>query len=269
MKVALFLDVDKTLTIDWIQHGYAILLGCEDEYKTIESDFQRKAITSKVFGERLIALFRSKNFKKSFAEEKWGRIALQSYAEQLLNTLPDVDKYLVSSGPDYYIDNLADHNGIPIGNVCRSRYYFGEDGLIESCDAINEQQKAKFVQERASQYDVSVGIGDSPEFDGPFVSHCTIPLLTVPTESVFHVESFAAVMTLLEKLSVTKGSSASHEATPRNEAVVAEGLSVIELAKRLALSSWLVLFGIIAAAFTLGLNFENLRNILRTWLQAP
>jgi phosphoserine phosphatase len=269
MRVAIFLDVDKTLTIDWIQQGYAKLLECEVEYRVIEGDFQRKAISSRVFGERIIALFRSKNFKKSFAEEKWGRITLQSYAEQLLTTLPAVDKYLVSSGPDYYIDNLAVHNGIPIENVCRSRYYFGEDGLIESCDAINEQQKAKFVQERASQYDVSVGIGDNPEFDGPFVSHCTIPLLTVATESVFHVESFAAVMTLLEKLSSAKGRSASHPATSRTEAVVAEDLSFIELAKRLALSSWLVLFGIVAAAFTLGLNFENLRSILRTWLQVP
>ena len=89
------------------------------------------------------------------------------------------------------------------------------------------------------------------------------------TESVFHVESFAAVMTLLEKLSSAKGRSASHPATSRTEAVVAEDLSFIELAKRLALSSWLVLFGIVAAAFTLGLNFENLRSILRTWLQVP
>jgi hypothetical protein len=39
MKVGLFLDVDNTLTKNYIQEEYAILLGCHKDYLDIESNF--------------------------------------------------------------------------------------------------------------------------------------------------------------------------------------------------------------------------------------
>ena len=54
MKVGLFLDVDKTLTKNFIQQEYAKLLGCENDYRYIESEFQNGKISSLEFGERII-----------------------------------------------------------------------------------------------------------------------------------------------------------------------------------------------------------------------
>ncbi len=56
MEVALFLDGDKKLTKNFIQEEYAKFLGCENECRDIESDFQKNE-ASVEFGEWLISLF--------------------------------------------------------------------------------------------------------------------------------------------------------------------------------------------------------------------
>ena len=92
-------------------------------------------------------------------------------------------------------------NSIYKANVCRSEYVFDKaTDLLKSCKAINEQQKAEFVRAKLSNYDISIGIGDNLEFDGPFVSACTIPLMTVPTERYIYVPTFNLAVTLIEKI---------------------------------------------------------------------
>jgi phosphoserine phosphatase len=199
MKVALFLDVDRTLTKDFIQHVYACRLGCEPEYSRLEEKFQNKALNSIQFGDAIIELFASVGFNSSKSKEFFESVDLQPWADHLLKL--EVDKFLVSSGPSYYIDKLASEFNIPKANVCRSEYVFDKaTDLLKSCKAINEQQKAEFVRAKLSNYDISIGIGDNLEFDGPFVSACTIPLMTVPTERYIYVPTFNLAVTLIEKI---------------------------------------------------------------------
>ncbi len=54
MKIAVFLDVDRTLTRDYIQQEYARALECEPEYLEVETRLQSQEITSTEFGERII-----------------------------------------------------------------------------------------------------------------------------------------------------------------------------------------------------------------------
>jgi phosphoserine phosphatase/class 3 adenylate cyclase len=198
-KIGLFLDVDKTLTRNFIQQDYARALGCEQEYAQIESRYQQKEITGTGFGEELISLFRSKNFTQVRAKELFSTVALQPWADELLR-LP-IEKNLVSSGPSYYLEQLAQIYGIDVHNICKSDYFFNwQSGLIESCNAVEAQYKASFARQRVQQYDISIGIGDHPEFDGPFVSHCTIPLLTVHAEGYLHATSIGTVVILIRNL---------------------------------------------------------------------
>ena len=44
MKIAIFLDVDKTITKNYIQEIYASELGMTEAYEKIEYDFQNKLI---------------------------------------------------------------------------------------------------------------------------------------------------------------------------------------------------------------------------------
>ena len=53
MKVAIFLDVDNTLTVGYIQEHFAELLKCGDQYRKIENAFQNEEISSAEFGNRL------------------------------------------------------------------------------------------------------------------------------------------------------------------------------------------------------------------------
>src|SRR5580704_7836756 len=175
LKIAVFLDVDKTLTQERIQCVVARELGCSTEYNALEDALQANEIDSREFGKRLIALFASKGFNaeqaRSLAER--GVVELQPSASQILK-MTDVDLFLVSSGPNYYIESMAKRYNIPMSNVCCSKYGFSrETGRIASCDeAIDEIQKQTFVQDRVRRYDISVGIGDSERFDG-FVTACT------------------------------------------------------------------------------------------------
>ena len=193
MKIAVFLDVDKTLTLDFIQKEYAKALGCRPEYEKIENEFQRKQISSAEFGKEIIVLFASKHLTEDRAGELFSSVRLQPWTDELLAL--DIDKYLVSSGPSYYIDPLATKYRIPEKNVCRTVYRFDRrTRIIDSCSSVDEQYKADFVRERVGEYDLTIGIGDNAKFDGPFVSHCTIPLLTVTTESTLHIPNFGAVI---------------------------------------------------------------------------
>jgi phosphoserine phosphatase len=203
IKFAVFLDVDLTLTEDYIQSYFARALDCYDDYKQkLEDKLEAGEITSEAFGRGLIKLFSSKGFTMSKAQESYGEVVVFPFAKKLFR-MPGVDTFLVSSGPSYFIDLLGKEFNIPQTRICRSEYRFDEKtGLIKSCLAVNSLGKQRFVMEKSIGYDITIGIGDSVKADGGFVNICTIPLLTKPAEGFIHVENFnyETVFMLVEKL---------------------------------------------------------------------
>jgi len=198
MSVAIFLDVDNTLTKEYIQEEFSKLLDVHSEYQEIENDFQNEDIDSSEFGNRIIALFRSKGFNYDFAYSNYNKIPKQDYTDKLLS-LP-VDIFLVSSGPNFYIDLLADEYNIPHSNILCSEYQFDNDGLIENCIAVNSNRKANFVLNVKHNYNLTIGVGDNELKDGPFLSNCDIPILTNRSNSFFSIDkSLESLFVFLER----------------------------------------------------------------------
>jgi hypothetical protein len=50
------------------------------------------------------------------------------------------------------------------------------------------------------RYDVTIGVGDDPVGDGPFVGACTIPMLLEPHAGFLHIANFNSVTLLIDKL---------------------------------------------------------------------
>lgn len=250
MRIAVFLDVDKTLTKDFIQQEYARVLGCEPEYLALESEFQSKSDSVK-FGKELIKLFASRGFTQGKAIDNFERIVLQDWTDELLK-LPEVDKYLVSSGPSYYIDSLAKKYNIPDENRCRSLYSFNaESHLIESCVAVGAENKADFVKKKISDqkepYAITIGVGDSPLMDGPFVAHCTIRLMTVRTDHDIYIPDFNSVILLIRRLSeLAKEGVFDPMERP-----------IPDLVRKMPLKWWLSIGGILLGVFSAGIAFEK------------
>jgi len=175
MSVALFLDVDKTLTVEIIQRCFASILNVRDQYEQAELAFQTKAISSDEFARRIIDLFNSAGFTESLATEWYPKIELAPWAGALLQ-LP-VQKYLVSSGPSYYVHRLAEAYDIPLENVLCSAYSFNQQGKLDGCNAVSYLMKSRFVQEKRPRHKLSLGLGDSLDHDGPFISACDFPMI--------------------------------------------------------------------------------------------
>ena len=245
MKLALFLDVDRTLTREYIQHVYAKELGCEAEYSAVEQEFQARKLSSKEFGDAIIKLFASRGFTAERARELFDKVELQPWTDELLKF--DVDKFLVSSGPSYYIDKLASEYNIPKSHVYRSEYEFdAQSKLIKKCKAVNEQQKAQFVGSHLKKYDFTIGIGDNLEFDGPFVSQCTIPLMTISSDRYISVPDFSLAIILLENIVKLK---------QETKVVEVDKMNIKQTINALSVQSWGIFFAVISAVFTLGAAF--------------
>ena len=203
MDIGLFLDVDNTLTVGFIQQRFASLLGVENEYTVIEREFQANRITSPQFGEKIIQLFNGAGFDQEFAEDQYSFVQQAVWADDLLN-LP-VTKYLVSSGPSYYVHRLADQYGLSRNNVLCSDYKFGSNGKLTLCKAVSADQKRNFVDHRSARHFLTVGVGDNPTHDWPFISACDIPIFTVRTPGALHAESLETVINLVYRLSRRQG----------------------------------------------------------------
>lgn len=231
MKVAVFLDVDKTLTRNFIQQEYAKAMACEPAYQQLEARLG-KDLNFDEFGQEIISLFASKKLNEEQAKGYFHHVALQPWTDVLLGL--SVDIYLVSSGPSYYIDRLAEEYRIPKDHVCRSEYKFSRrDGIIESCNAISPQQKADFVSQNAQRYTITVGVGDSPKFDGPFVAQCTIPLLTVQDNNYLYVPNFNSVVLMVRRLSENIASGP--------ETFEPNRLTIPQLFRSLTVGGWVLL----------------------------
>ena len=205
MKIALFLDVDKTLTRKYIQQEYAQMLACDKEYEVVENKFQKdveKADYSTTFGEEIVKLFSSKGFTHDMARSLATKIELQPWTPQLLQ-LKGVDIYLTSSGPSYFVHYLANKYGIPDDHICCSVYEFNaESAKIEACTRpADKVDKANLVKKHKDKYDLTIGVGDSPEHDGLFLDHCTIQLMTKPTRHYIYIPDLNSVIRLVEGLS--------------------------------------------------------------------
>jgi len=271
MKIALFLDVDKTLTRDFIQHIYAKELGVEAEYQKLEDAFQlglnadkekaKNGISSAEFGTGLSKLFAAKQFTRARAEELFYNVDLWEHVDDVFKwQAKGIAVYLVSSGPNYYIDILARRNGIPTDKTKSSTYYFREsDGVIYKCNSVNAQDKHDFVQREIKKYDLTIGIGDSDRHD-TFVSLCTISMYTTAQKDYIQLTQFSAVSRMLEKL--LEQSSAPDDAGML-DAETWKKVSLRDAFDRLSFGLWIIIVGLIAASFSLGYSthdFFQLKN---------
>jgi len=205
MAIGLFLDVDNTLTQGFIQSYYATELGCLVEYERIETGFGKGILSPAQFGQEIINLFAGRGLTSERASEIYGKVQTQDWVREVFN-LP-ADHYLVSSGPNYFIDKFAEDHGIPPTRVRCSNYRFGgEDGRIDSCVAMTDNRKADFVRGLAHKYDLTIGVGDSPSKDGPFLRECTVPIIvgSQSDSSFFSITSFDDLSLILKSLTARK-----------------------------------------------------------------
>ena len=131
----------------------------------------------------------------------------REFAPELLN-LPQVrpvDVHLVSSGPSYFVNHLVQLYPHLRDHVIDSTYTFDPvTHLIAECDAVSAVDKRDFVAGRTAQYRMSVGLGDDPQFDGPFLDECTVPLLLAVepiTDAPYpQIESLSPFLRLVDDL---------------------------------------------------------------------
>jgi 2-hydroxy-3-keto-5-methylthiopentenyl-1-phosphate phosphatase len=163
MRVALFLDVDNTLTPSPIQGYFARALGVYNQYVELEDQFQKETISSADFGRELVALFASQRFNSGKAAEIFGTVPLQPWADGLfaLQKNEKIHVYLVSHGPSYYISELADKRDVPHQRVCCSKYFFEAPGsVISSCNAVSELNSCA-TPLPTTRYPLGLGIAQS------------------------------------------------------------------------------------------------------------
>jgi phosphoserine phosphatase len=181
MSIGLFLDVDNTLTKGFIQQHFAKMVGVEEEYLEIEKKYELSEITSDSFGSEIIELFNRTKFDEQFARDNFLTMPLKDSAAKMLKLRSNsIELYFVSSGPSYYVQILAEKFNIPSGNVLCSEYIF-DRGKLMSCNAVGSTEKSDFRREMAKAHDLTIGVGDDPTHDAPFLAGCDIGLL-VPKE---------------------------------------------------------------------------------------
>jgi phosphoserine phosphatase len=202
MSVGLFLDVDRTLTNGIIQQFFAREFGYESEFLEIEKEFQKSGTSPDKFNSSLLPLMRRSGVTFSKLAEIGKRLPLQSWAEDLLK-IKYAEIYLVSSGPNFYINNLAEKFGIPLERVYCSKYFFEEGtGLIQlNSEGVSAGGKAAFVGRHAKKYALSIGVGDDVTLDGPFISQCSLGILTQTNDSYFYAQNFELILNAIRILS--------------------------------------------------------------------
>jgi 2-hydroxy-3-keto-5-methylthiopentenyl-1-phosphate phosphatase len=199
-KIALFLDVDLTITEETIQSVYARELNVKDDLDKLENEFKSKKMTSDAFGKALISLFAKQNFTEEKAGQFFKKVDLRNGADKLFS-LQDrgLVIYLVSSGPNYYVDKLARLKDVPYDRVKCSQYsFFPNGGVLDKCDAVDDDDKINFVIKERSKFNITVGVGDNEQRD-KFVTLCTIALLTTADSSYCHVPNLDALHAILDK----------------------------------------------------------------------
>lgn len=176
MELALFIDVDGVLTEEPINFQLARLLDVEKQVNTIEMQFRSNEISNDEFNSRLIPIFRSKKLTQGYIRDNFNNFRMRTYYDELL--IMNKNVYLLSSGPSYFIEILAEKFSIPSDRVLCSKYEFDNDGIISHCShPVSSFMKADFVREKSQNFDLVVGLGDNPAQDSAFLSHCDIRVL--------------------------------------------------------------------------------------------
>jgi predicted nucleotide-binding protein/phosphoserine phosphatase len=187
VKTGLFLDVDGVLTIEPVNLQLARFLGVEEELNQLEIQFGSGEIDTSTFGRNLVDTFRKAGLTRQYVAERFPqaqnelpKIRMTIGYEKLLKDPSRV--FLVSSGPNYFLELLVDHHKIHRSHLVCSQYLFdkGPDGRIRDCELpVGDTEKVKHVQDFQSefQFDITVGVGDQPAVDSQFVSQCDIGIL--------------------------------------------------------------------------------------------
>lgn len=198
MSLAVFLDLDGVLTPKAVNLQYATMLGVESELISLEDQYANGLIDNGQFNAGFIPLFRRAGFTLQFAEDNFSRVLLNTFAEEVLQAnLPNT--FIVTSSPSFYVDQFARKFGIPQTHVVCSRYEFDDSGLLADCVApYTILSKAEFVRERARRFRVTIGVGDSAEQDGRFLSECSTKILMGgERRNYLHAEDLYSVHTLV------------------------------------------------------------------------
>ena len=204
MKIGLFLDIDGVCTEEAVNLQYARMLGIEKEHEDLENLFNTNRITTAEFGQRLVKAFRKKDFTLEYAAELMAKVRYRPYSEDLFDAFEDV--FIVSSAPSYFIESFAEKYSIPSERILCSKYEFDNDGMISRCsNPVNAQLKADFVGRFKEQYNICIGVGDVPDQDAAFLSHCDIRILMAIREEdvrpgFFSVKELAPVKVFLDNM---------------------------------------------------------------------
>jgi phosphoserine phosphatase len=204
MKLGLFLDVDGVLTDKAINLQYAHLLGIQERLVELERQFANREITNDQFNAVFIPLFRRAGFTQQFACDNFKNVQMRTNSDDLLRATSDT--FLVTSGPSYFIDVLAKEKNVPEARVLCSRYEFDDDGLLSRCSrTVTSAMKGTFVQARAREFDVAIGVGDT-EQDFEFLSHCNIRVLMGGNRlEYFTVRELQPILDVIAKFQSTPG----------------------------------------------------------------
>ncbi len=177
MNFGLFLDLDGVLTEKAVNLQYAAMLGVESQLLSLEDNYRNGLINNAQYNDVFIPLFVEAGFTQRFAQDRFSKIELSQFAAELLQVnLPNV--FLVTSSPSYFVQQFARKFNIPEQNVICSEYTFDVDGKLDKCASpCGVVDKASFVERRMQKFDLSMGVGDSPEQDGKFMGHCSVGIL--------------------------------------------------------------------------------------------
>ena len=177
MRVGLFLDFDGVLTPKPINMQIASMLGVEKELVDLEHQYRVGMITSAQFGDLLVPLFRKSGFSQSYMDANFSRIQLDPFAADIVQEFSDTI-HIVTSSLNYYIQRFCVKYGIDQARLICSIYDFDELGNIsKSTMPCGVREKETFVRRLRNNYDLTIGVGDNIEQDGPFLSLCDISVL--------------------------------------------------------------------------------------------
>ena len=113
-----------------------------------------------------------------------------------------------------------------------------------------------------NNYGLTIGIGDSKSHDG-FIDVCTIALLMEPDDHHLHVPRFDTVSTLLNRLTgVPRPCSVIDNKSAELTVDDFKKLMIRDAFRRVSLGLWIVIFGIVGAAFVAGASADWLKSIV-------
>jgi predicted nucleotide-binding protein/phosphoserine phosphatase len=191
MNLGVFIDVDQVITQEPINVSLARGLGpeCEAEYRRLDDKYHQGLIAGpEQFNQIFVPMFRKYGFTKSRSEQLRSMVVMRPESLTLLRD-KRFDLFLVSSGPSFIIEPLAELYKIPAGRVRCTQYDFDPNGELFWKGSASATDKGSFVRDRVKNYALTVGLGDNVANDQAFLEHCDIRIIVLPqgTSAVGHL----------------------------------------------------------------------------------